>query len=86
MKNIFKPGARGLRPRAPGFLKLLWFVRRYVCVCMCMCVCVSAPEAINNQWRDIGRVRLVKQVLRLFPAFNYFIQHLPSKKLMGVAI
>ena len=36
--------ARARRPRAPGFLKLLWFARR--------CVCVSAPEAINNQWRD----------------------------------
>ena len=30
---IFKPGARGLLPHMPGFLKLLWFVRRYVCVC-----------------------------------------------------
>ena len=38
--KIFKPGAR-----APGFLKLLWFARRYVCV--------SALEAINNQWGDM---------------------------------
>ena len=74
--------ACGQRPRAPGFLKLFWFARRYVCVC----VCVSAPEAINNQWRDIDCVQLVKQVLRLFPAFNYFIRHLPSIKWMGVAI
>ena len=37
-------------------------------------------------WCYIDRVRLVKQVLRLFPAFNYFMQHLPSIKLMGVAI
>ena len=44
---------------------------------------VSAPEAINNQWRDIGRVRLVKQALRLFPAFNYFIRHFPSIKMDG---
>ena len=49
-------------------------------------VCVSTPKAINNQWCDIDRVRLVKQVLRLFPAFNYFIRQLPSIKWMGVAI
>ena len=34
--NIFKPGARGLRPRAPGFLKLLWSTCRYACVCVCV--------------------------------------------------
>ena len=89
---IVKPGARGRRPRAPGFLKLLWFARRYVCVCMCVCVCVSVcppPRPLITSdviWCDIGRVRLVKQVLRLFPAFNYFIRHLPSIKWMGVAI
>ena len=43
--TVFKPGACSLRQHAPGFLKLLWFVHRYVCV--------SAPEAINNQWRDM---------------------------------
>ena len=26
--------ARGQRPRTPGFLKLLWFARRCVCVCV----------------------------------------------------
>ena len=31
-------------------------------------------------------VGLVKQVLRLFPAFNYFVQHFPSIIWMGVAI
>ena len=51
--GVFKPGACGLRPCVPGFLKLLWFVRWYVCACMCVSVCVSAPEAINNQWRDM---------------------------------
>ena len=35
-----------------------WFleialVRASVCVCVYVCVCVSAPEAINNQWRDM---------------------------------
>ena len=34
--NIFKPGL-------PGFLKLIWHGRLYVC----MFVCVSAPEAIG---------------------------------------
>ena len=48
----------------PGFLKLLWFMCR---------VSVYAPESINNQWCDIGRVRLVKQVSQFFPAFNYMI-------------
>ena len=52
-----------------------WFLeialdRVSVCMCVCVCVRVSAPEAINNQWRDIGCVRFVKQVLRLSPAFN----------------
>ena len=81
---LFKPGARSRRPRAPGFLKLLWFARRYVCVCVC-----PPPRPLITSgviWCDIGRERLVKQVLRLFPAFNYFIRHLPSIKWMGVAI
>ena len=37
---IFKPGARGLWPRAPGFLKLFWSACRYACVCVCVCVCL----------------------------------------------
>ena len=40
---------RGGRSRAPGFLKLLWFTCRYVC----LSVCVSTPEGINNQWHDM---------------------------------
>ena len=50
------------------FLKLLWLTRRYVCV--------SAPMALITSgviWCDVGRVQLVKQVLRLFPEVNYFI-------------
>ena len=31
---LVKPGARGQRPCAPSFLKLLWLVRQYVCVCV----------------------------------------------------
>ena len=44
--------------RAPGFLKLLWLVRQYVCVCayvcvcvcvcVCACVCVFAPETHSS--------------------------------------
>ena len=68
---IFKPGVRSLWPRAPGFLKLLWLVRRYVC----MCVCPPPRPLITSGvvWCDTGRVRLVKQALRLFPTFNYCI-------------
>ena len=32
---FFKPGACSLWLCAPGFLKLLWFARRYVCVSVC---------------------------------------------------
>ena len=39
-------------------------------MCVCLSVCVSASEAINNQWCDIDRVWLVKQVLRLFPLLH----------------
>ena len=69
---IFKPGAHGLWPHAPGFLKLLWSVCRYACVCVCVCVSVCLPPRplITNGviWCDIDSVRLVKQVLWLFPA------------------
>ena len=52
-------------------LKLLWFVHQYVCVSVCL-----FPRALITSgviWCDIGHVRLVKQVLWLFPAYNYFI-------------
>ena len=59
-------------------------------MCVCVCVCVRPPpRALITSgviWCDIGHVRLVKQVLRLSPTFNYFIQHLPSIEWMGVAI
>ena len=35
-------------------------------------------------WCDIGRVRLVKQVLWLFPAFNYYMT-LAIDKINGLA-
>ena len=44
--RVVKPGACGRRPRMPGFLKSF---RPQTLVY----VCVSAPEAINNQWRDM---------------------------------
>ena len=55
---------------------------------VCVSVCPPPRPLITSGviWCDIGRVPLVKQVLRLFPAFNYFIRHLPSIKWMGVAI
>ena len=83
--EIFKPGAHGPKAMHAWFFEIV-LVRVSVCARACVCVCVSAPEVINNQWRDKGCVRLVKQVLRLFPTFNYFIRHLPSIKWMGVAI
>ena len=49
---IFKPGAR----RPQWFLKIdpVRIVGMRACVRVCVCVCVSAPEAINNQWRDVA--------------------------------
>ena len=32
--QIFKPGMHSLWPCVPGFLKLLWFMRQYVCLCV----------------------------------------------------
>ena len=59
------------RPHAPGFLKLLWFLLQYVCVCVCVSVCPPPRALITSgvRWCDIGHVRLVKQVLWLFPYF-----------------
>ena len=85
---IFKPGLLGWRPRAPGFLKLLWFTRQYACVSVFLSVCLPQRALITSGviWCDIGCVQLVKQVSWLFPAFNYLIWHLPSIKWMGIAI
>ena len=60
----------------------------WVCVSICLCVCPPPRPLITSGviWCDIGCVQLVKQVLRIFPAFNYFIWHLPSIKWMGVTI
>ena len=70
-----------------------WFLEiALVClsVCVCVSVCVSPPPrpliTSGVIWCDIDRVQLIKQVLRLFPAFNYFIRQFPSIKWMGVAI
>ena len=91
---IFKPGAYGLRMRA-SFLEIVLVrvsvcvcVCRYACVCVCLSVCPSQRPLITSSviWCDIDCVRLDKQVLWLFPAFNYFIRQFPSIKWMGVAI
>ena len=68
-----------------------WFleialVRASVCVCVSVCPPPRPLITSGAIWCDIDHVQLVKQVLRLFPAFNYFIRQLPSIKWMGVAI
>ena len=58
-------------------------------VSMCvLCVCLPSRALITSGviWCDINCVWLVKQVLRLFPAFSCFIWQLPSIKWMGVAL
>ena len=52
LDNFVKPGARGLQPCTPGFLKSLSFVRQYACMCISVCLCVC-PEGIDNQWHDM---------------------------------
>ena len=55
------------RPERTWFLKIdpVQIIGMSVRVCVCACDCVSAPEAINNYWRDMNLIRLVKQVLQL---------------------
>ena len=59
-----------------------------MCVYLCVSVCPPPRALIYSGviWCDTGRVQLVKQVSWLFPAFNYFIWHLPSIKWMSEAI
>ena len=67
---IFKPVARG------RFLEID-LVRASVCVCVSVCPPPGVLIASGVIWCDIGRVQLVKQVSRLFPA-HYFIHiHVP---------
>ena len=61
-------------------------VRMLVCVCVSVCPPPRTKITSGVIWCNIDRVRLVKQVLRLFPAFNYFIRQLSLIKWMGVAI
>ena len=70
-ESIFKLGMQDRR-RCAWLLEMA-LVCVLVCVCVCLSFCVSTPEGINNQWCDIGHVRLVKQVSWLFPNFNHFI-------------
>ena len=45
-REIFKPGECGLL--------CAWFLEiALVHTSVCVSVCVSAPEGINNQWRDM---------------------------------
>ena len=56
-----------------------------VCLSVCLSVCWPPSELITSGviWCDIDRVQLVKQVSRLFPAFNYFIMTLAVNKMDG---
>ena len=40
-----------------------------------MCVCVSAPEGMNNLWRDMKPEYPIKQVLLLYMALAIDITH-----------
>ena len=53
---VFKPGSRSLRPRSPGFLKLLWLVRQYVYVC----VCVPLRPLITSHMKGTGNNQIMK--------------------------
>ena len=44
----------GRRPARAWFLKIDPVRIVGMRACVCVCVCVSAPEAINNQWRDVA--------------------------------
>ena len=70
--------------QAPGFLKLLWFMRWFVCVCRS--VSVFTPEGINNQWHDMVWYRRWCDWLNKFTAFSYSQLTLAINKWMGVAI
>ena len=52
LKLIFKPGMCGHRPCVPGFLKLLWLVRQYVCVCVPTLrpLITSHMKGTRNNW------------------------------------
>ena len=45
---VFKPGARGLQPRVPGFLKLMRLPHQHVCVCVCVSVCLPPKALITS--------------------------------------
>ena len=64
--TVFKPGARRTQAGASGFLKINP-VRTSVCVF------VSAPEAINNQWRDMDLMRLVNKLYSCYMATTAII-------------
>ena len=82
-EKVCKPGMWPLAACAWS-LEILWFARQYACVSVCPPL--RPLITIGMIWCDIGHVRLVEQVLRLFPAFNYFVWHLPLIKWMDMAI
>ena len=80
-------GVHMIFKQAPGFLNC-FCPGKSVCVCaccvyVCVCVCVSPPQAIKNQLCQMKPQQKIKQVLLLF---SFFIWHLLSILLMGVAL
>ena len=88
LEILFKPDVSA-KAECVWFLEIA-LVRMAVCVCVSVCLSVCPPPrpliTSGVIWCDIDHVQLVKQILWLFPAFNYFIRQLPSIKWMGVAI
>ena len=56
--------ARASLPAHAWFLKIDPVRTVGMRVRVCACACMSTPEAINNQWRDMNLIPLVKQVLQ----------------------
>ena len=54
---VFKPGARGRRPRSLGFLKS-FHPRTLVYVCVCVCVCPPPSPLITSHVKGMRNKRV----------------------------
>ena len=54
--QLFEPGTRWPQAGAPGFLKLIWFTRTYVCACLFVCPILRALITSGVIWCDIDHV------------------------------
>ena len=72
--KLFLNQARAAEGARTWFLEIA-LVHTSVCVSVYVSVCPPPRALITSGmiWCAIGHVQLVKQVSRLFPAFNYFI-------------